>query len=102
MTDREKILHELDHQVADADWCDNDWKDNVSIWMLRGVLAILREQEVGKWIKLQGMAPPEFHGHKICSVCQCLAPYDPIHQWREMLSPYCPACGAKMDVSVGE
>ena len=43
MPDREKILHELDHQVADADWCDNDWKDNVPIWMLRGALALLRE-----------------------------------------------------------
>ena len=45
MTDREKILHERDHQVADADWCDNDWKDNVPIWMLRGALALLKEQE---------------------------------------------------------
>jgi len=45
MADREKILHELDHQVADADWCDNDWKDNVPIWMLRGALDILREQD---------------------------------------------------------
>lgn len=62
-------------------------------------LAMLREQEVGKWIKLQGMAPPEYHGHKICSVCESFAPYDPIHPWREMLSPYCPGCGAKMEVS---
>lgn len=53
---------------------------------------------LGKWIKLTGMAPPEHHGHKICSVCNCLAPYDPIHQWREVLSPYCPGCGAKMEV----
>lgn len=45
MPDREKILHELDHQVADADWCDNEWKDNVPIWMLRGALALLREQK---------------------------------------------------------
>ncbi len=45
MPDREKVLHELDHQVADADWCDNDWKDNVPIWMLRGALALLKEQE---------------------------------------------------------
>ena len=45
MPDRKKVLHELDHQVADADWCDNDWKDNVPIWMLRDALALLREQE---------------------------------------------------------
>lgn len=48
MPNRKEILHELDHQVADADWCDNDWKDNVPIWVLRGALALLREQEAVK------------------------------------------------------
>ena len=51
-----------------------------------------------RWIKLDGMAPPEHHGHKICSVCECMAPYDPLHVGREILSPYCPGCGAKMEV----
>lgn len=50
MLDKKKIFHELDHQVADADWCGNDWKDNVPVWMLRDVLVLLKEQD--KRIKL--------------------------------------------------
>ena len=50
----------------------------------------------GRWEKLTGMAPPEYHGHHICSVCEAFAPYDPLHQGREELSPFCPSCGAKM------
>lgn len=52
----------------------------------------------GKWIRLTGMAPPEYHGHKICSICESFAPYDPLHPGREILSPHCPGCGAKMEV----
>ena len=56
------------------------------------------QPKTAKWIKLTGMAPPEYHGHKICSVCESFAPYNPLHPGREMLSPYCPGCGAKMEV----
>ena len=74
--------------------------------LLDDVIVLIRKQEtvatntnvLGKWIRLTGMAPPEYHGHKICSVCESFAPYDPLHPWREMLSPYCPGCGAKMEV----
>ena len=55
------------------------------------------QSKTAKWIRLTGMAPPECHGHKICSVCESFAPYDPLHPWREMLTPYCPGCGAKME-----
>ena len=49
----------------------------------------------GRWIKITGMAPPEHHGLHYCSVCNEPAPRD--KHFREMLSDYCPACGAKMD-----
>lgn len=105
MADREKVIGGLeslrDVCNAKADMAIGEgrtaWAGYASVAHL--ALALLREQEVGKWIKLQGMAPPEYHGHKICSVCESFAPYDPIHPWREMLSPYCPGCGAKMEVS---
>ena len=51
----------------------------------------------GRWVPLTGMAPPEYHGHKICSLCECMAPHDPIHVAREILPKYCPGCGAEMD-----
>jgi len=57
-----------------------------------------QEQKQGKWEKITGMAPPEYHGHRICSVCGCFAPYSPLRVGREVLSRYCPGCGAKMEV----
>ena len=48
----------------------------------------------GEWKKLRGMAPPEYHGRHICSECGKIA-----KEWkmREILTDYCPNCGAKMD-----
>ena len=85
--------------------------DNLDVYMdlcnligvIKGdVLESLKEQEqkCGRWEPLTGMAPPEYHGHKICSICECFAPYDPLHVGREKLSPYCPGCGAKMEVTL--
>ena len=67
-----------------------------TVWGYSGY-AFAKPVKTAKWIKLTGMAPPEYHGHKICSVCESFAPYNPIHPWREMLTPYCPGCGAEME-----
>lgn len=50
----------------------------------------------GRWVKAHGMMPPEYHGRKCCSVCDAFALMD--FHGREQLSPYCPNCGAKMDL----
>ena len=55
------------------------------------------EVREGRWVPLTGMAPPEYHGHKICSLCECFAPYDPLHMGHEVLTKYCPGCGAEME-----
>ena len=52
----------------------------------------------GKWIITGGMKPPEYHHHHQCSVCESYAPMRTPYGGREELSPYCPACGAKMDL----
>lgn len=52
----------------------------------------------GKWIMTNGMKPPEYHHHHQCSVCGSYAPMRPPYGSREELSPWCPACGAKMDL----
>lgn len=87
---RSVMTHELAYEeVQDA--IEEAAKENF--------IAIAKDINVpGKWVKLTGMAPPEYHGHKICSVCKSFAPYNPFHPGREMLSPYCPGCGAKMEV----
>jgi len=48
----------------------------------------------GQWIKISGMAPPEYHGKHRCSLCGAMALDRKFH---EELSDYCPYCGAKMD-----
>lgn len=106
MSDRDKVINGLTEIYDEAydRWVHRPYIEDKLITLIKDgipdALAMLRGQEMGRWIKLEGMAPPEFHGHKICSVCECLAPYDPIHPWREMLTSYCPGCGAKMEVSV--
>ena len=52
----------------------------------------------GKWIMTGGMKPPEYHHHHQCSVCEAYAPMRPPYGSREMLTPWCPYCGAKMDL----
>ena len=52
----------------------------------------------GKWVIMGGMEPPEYHHHHQCSVCKSYAPMRPPYGGREEFSPWCPACGAKMDL----
>lgn len=109
MIDRENVIYSIERCICHVpDACRDCGYDNYGEYnecvdkLLRDALEMLKEQEPkhGKWVRLTGMAPPEYHGHKVCSVCGCLAPYDPIHPWREELSKYCPGCGAKMEGEV--
>lgn len=52
----------------------------------------------GKWIIIGGMKPPEYHHHHQCSICESYAPMSPPYGAREMLTPHCPVCNAKMDL----
>lgn len=49
-----------------------------------------------KWVKAQGMMPPEFAGKHKCSRCLHFALS--YRYGREELSLYCPNCGAQMDL----
>lgn len=49
----------------------------------------------GRWVRIQGMAPPEYHGKHRCSVCYARALERKFH---EELSDHCPNCGAKIDL----
>lgn len=52
----------------------------------------------GRWVMMDGMKPPEWHHHHQCSVCESYAPMKPPYGGREEFPPFCPACGAKMDL----
>ena len=51
----------------------------------------------GRWIKMTGMLPPEYHGHYECSECQWHMKGIRNSWTREEEMTYCPSCGSKMD-----
>lgn len=48
-----------------------------------------------KWEIVHGMINPKYSGRKRCTRCGDISPNDMCG--REMLTDYCPNCGAKMD-----
>lgn len=50
----------------------------------------------GGWIKASGMAPPEFAGKCTCSNCGEYALMSVPYGNRQILSDFCPWCGADM------
>ena len=52
------------------------------------------ERKSARWIKITGMRPPEYAGRQVCSECGGMALEN---RMREVLSEYCPYCGAKME-----
>lgn len=51
----------------------------------------------GRWVKMTGMMPPEYHGHYNCSECGWHMKGLRNSWTREEELSYCPNCGAKMD-----
>ena len=51
----------------------------------------------GRWIKMTGMMPPEYHGHYECSECKWHMKGLRNSWTREEELHYCPNCGAKME-----
>ena len=51
----------------------------------------------GRWVKMTGMMPPEYHGHYECSECQWHMKGLRNSWTREEELLFCPNCGAKMD-----
>lgn len=51
----------------------------------------------GRWVKMTGMLPPEYHGHYCCSECEWHMKGLRNSWTREEELLYCPNCGAKME-----
>lgn len=51
----------------------------------------------GRWIKMTGMMPPEYHGHYECSECHWHMKGIRSSWNREEELTYCPNCGATMN-----
>ena len=51
----------------------------------------------GRWVKMTGMMPPEYHGHYECTECGWHMKGLRNSWTREEELSYCPNCGARMD-----
>ena len=77
---------------------DADEKREVISDLLNGIPAVEAVPvRHGRWIKMTGMMPPEYHGHYCCSECGWHSKGLRNSWTREEEMPYCPNCGAKMD-----
>ena len=109
--DRAKVIKGLECCVAyynspGYDACDDcPYDDDGDIGtcannapLLADALALIKEQERhGRWIKMTGMMPPEYHGHYECSECHWHMKGIRSSWTREEELTYCPNCGVIMD-----
>ena len=64
--------------------------------MHKATAMLKAEPKRGRWVKMTGMMPPEYHGHYECSECQWHLK-GLRNSWnREEEMYYCPHCGALM------
>ena len=104
MTDYTKLVEALRCKRDDCEGCDLAFFDKDEGWMCQfaakddDAAAAIEELQAeverlepkrGEWIGRQN--------HKKCSVCGKQAIYD-VALYTDMKTPYCPHCGAKMEV----
>ena len=87
--DRDAVLRAILGQPPDAHY-PGWYADSIKEIPAADVAPVVH----GYWVEIKGMAPPEYHGKHKCSVCGEKALCKKMH---EVLSDYCPHCGAKMD-----
>lgn len=81
------------YEVSDA-----DEKRKIITDLVNGIPTVDATPVVhGRWVKMTGMMPPEYHGHYECSECQWHVKGLRNSWTREEEMNYCPNCGAKMD-----
>lgn len=94
----------VEHPITDRYFTDKEHWEGVLLAFVEAKLTMDNMPTVdavpvkhGKWIMMNGMKPPEYHHLHQCSVCESYAAMRPPYGGKEALSPFCPACGAKMD-----
>lgn len=76
---------------------DADEKRKVITDLVNGIPAVdAVPVRHGRWIKMTGMMPPEYHGHYCCSECGWHMKGLRNSWTREEELSYCPNCGAEM------
>ena len=104
MIDREKVIEKLEslRDICNAK-SDMAVGNGKIAWAgyanaADDALALLKVQEPkrGKWVKMTGMMPPEYHGHYQCSECGWHLKGLRNSWTREEDMEFCPGCGLPM------
>lgn len=105
MTDREKIISEIEEEIRLGEHWDECYR-TVDLQLLRDILALLKEQEPvahAAWLGKETSTAYDLYGVKTwaakykCSKCGFTHRAIEAH----MCYSYCPSCGAKMDEEIG-
>lgn len=78
--------------------------DEYGVAVLSGIIEVVLKRlpavsrANGKWVKMTGMMPPEYHGHYECSECGWHMKGLRNSWTREEELSYYPNCGAKMEI----
>ena len=99
---REQVIKALEQHtvIRDCTGCPYIAEPKCRQRLLDDALALLKESKPvkhGRWIKMTGMMPPEYHGHYECSECQWHMKGIRSSWTREEELAYCPNCGVIMD-----
>lgn len=83
-------------------WCVVEGPEEIFIGTLKSLLdkqptVDAKPVRYGRWIKMTGMLPPEYHGHYCCSECEWHMKGLRNSWTREEELLYCPNCGARME-----
>lgn len=109
LIDADALGARMYYEVFGKDSADQRWDSGCWIRyrlfekVLKETPTVESEQKTGKWIVWGGMDVPENHGRHKCSECGefALLRYEkPLR--KEILSDFCPTCGAKMKAKEDE
>lgn len=86
-------VHKMKTNLIGKDWTIDDLATAIETAPTINAIPIVH----GRWIKMTGMMPPEYHGHYNCSICQWHMKGLRNSWTKEEELSFCPNCGAKMD-----
>ena len=85
-------IHKLETSTIGKDWTVGDLATAIELAPTIDTIPVVH----GRWVKMTGMMPPEYHGHYECSECRWHMKGLRNSWTREEELNYCPNCGAKM------
>lgn len=95
--DADELVKVIENLLYEPDSVQYVWSSDVLNAIRSAPTVQLAPVVHGKWVKMTGMMPPEYHGHYECSECGWHMKGIRNSWTREEELSFCPGCGAKID-----